>query len=196
MVCFQCGSPISTQVNTCPNCGATQRSVGKRLNEGGSQGLRRMTMDLKAIDVSGQLFPPGEIVAGRFRLGEMIGEGPFGQVYKAHDTLADTDVALKVFTPDVLRNPMDQERFLNATRSARALTQRNVVRIHDSGVHKDHAWISMQHLEGLSLRKLLELRKVKGEGFSLEEIEPIIGQITLALQHIGREHPHGNQGNR
>lgn len=192
MVCFQCGSPVSTQASTCPNCGAAQRSVGKRLNESGSQGLRRMTMELKAINVSGQLFPPGEVVAGRFRLGEMIGQGPFGQVFKAHDTLADTDVALKIFAPDVLRNPMDQERFLNATRSARALTQRNVVRLHDSGVHKDHAWISMQHLEGLSLRKLLDLRKVKGEGFSLEEIEPIIGQITLALQHIGREHPHGN----
>ncbi len=192
MVCFQCGSPISPQASACPNCGAAQRSVGKRLNESGSQGLRRMTMELKAIDISGQLFPPGEVVAGRFRLGEMIGQGPFGQVFKAHDTLADTDVALKVFAPDVLRNPMEQERFLNATRSARALTQRNVVRIHDSGVHKDHAWISMQHLEGLSLRKLLDLRKVKGEGFSLEEIEPIIGQITLALQHIGRERPHGN----
>ncbi len=192
MVCFQCGNPVSTQAKACPNCGAALRSPRKRLNEGGSQGLRRMTMELKAINVSGQFFPPGELVAGRFRVGEMIGEGPFGQVFKAHDTLADTDVALKVFAPDVLRNPMDQERFLNATRSARALTQRNVVRLHDSGVHKDHAWVSMQHLEGLNLRKLLDLRKIKNEGFSLEEIEPIIGQITLALQHISRECPHGN----
>ncbi|MBA2662994.1 MAG: protein kinase [Bradymonadaceae bacterium] len=151
-----------------------------------------MTMELKAINVKAQILPPGEIVAGRFKIGEMIGEGPFGQVFKAQDTLIEADVALKVFAADVLRNPLDQERFLNAARAARTLTQKNVVRLHDSGVHKDHPWVSMQHLEGLSLRKVLQMRESKNEHFRLEEIEPIISQITLALQHVSRENPHGD----
>ncbi|MFU8805593.1 MAG: serine/threonine protein kinase, partial [Bradymonadaceae bacterium] len=151
-----------------------------------------MTMEMQAIDVKGHIFPPGEIIAERFKISEFIGRGPFGEVFKAQDTLIEADVALKIFHQEVIRNPLDHERFLNAARAARTLTQRNVVRLHDSGMHKEHPWVSMQHLEGLSLRKVLQMRRSKGEHFTLEELEPIVGQITLALQHVGRDSPHGN----
>lgn len=151
-----------------------------------------MTMELKALDLQGRYFPPGEVIADRFKLGERLGEGPFGQVYRAEDTLIEADVALKVFASEVIAVPPDEERFVKATRRARALTQKNVVRLHDSGVHKNHPWVSMQHLEGLNLRKVVGLRREKEESFGLDELEPIISQITLALQHVGRDFPHGD----
>lgn len=191
MLCFQCGSPVPQNADKCPNCGANLSRSTRRL-EKSSEGLRRMTMELKAIDVKAQIFPPGEVIAERFKITELIGEGPFGQVFKAQDTLIEADVALKIFRKEIVQNPLHQERFLSAARAARTLTQRNVVRLHDSGMHKDHAWVSMQHLEGLSLRKILKMRQSKGEHFTLEELEPIISQITLGLQHVGRDSPHGN----
>ncbi|RAL23640.1 hypothetical protein DL240_05630 [Lujinxingia litoralis] len=151
-----------------------------------------MTMELKALDLKGLYFPPGELIAERFKLSERIGEGTFGQVYRAEDTLIESEVAIKLFAREVLRTPLDEERFLKATRAARTLTQRNVVRLHDSGVHKGHPWVSMQHLEGLNLQKVLKMRQERGQRFELEELEPIVAQITLALQHVGRDYPHGN----
>lgn len=149
-------------------------------------------MELKAVDFSGIYFPPGEVIAERFKLAEKIGEGPFGQVFRAEDILIEADVAIKVFDKTLLSNPLHEEQFLKATRRARALTQKNVVRLHDSGVHKDHPWVSMQYLEGLNLRKVVSLRFERRERFKPEELEPILAQITLALQHVARDFAHGD----
>ncbi len=151
-----------------------------------------MTMELKAIDFSGRYFPPGEVIADRFTLQEQLGEGPFGQVYRADDNLIEASVAIKIFSGDLLTIPLEEEHFLKATRRARALTQKNVVRLHDSGLHKGHPWVSMQALEGLHLRKVVRMRHDRGESFSVEEMEPILAEITLALQHVARDYPHGN----
>lgn len=190
MLCHQCGSPVEAGDAKCPNCGAELKST-KRLELSGSRGLR-ISQELKAIRLEAQHFPPGEEVAGRFVLGEMIGKGPFGEVYRATDSEIDADVAVKIFDAEVLRTPHDEENFLNATRAARTMTQPNLVRLHDSGVHKGHPWVSMQHLEGLTLRKVLDLRRSKNETFKLSELEPIVSQVTLALQHVSREFPHGD----
>lgn len=151
-----------------------------------------MTQELKAPDFAGRFLPPGEVIADRFEVGEKIGEGPFGQVYLADDNLIEAEVALKVFDPEVTKTPVDEEKFVKAARRARALTQENVVRLHDGGVHRDHPWVSMQHLEGLNLRKVVGLRRKRGESFGLVELEPLVSKITLALQHVGRDYPHGN----
>lgn len=190
MLCHQCGSPVDVGDSTCQNCGATLQST-KRLKLRESRGIR-ISQEMKAIKLEAQHFPPGEEIEGRYVLAEMIGKGPFGEVYRANDQEIDADVAIKVFDPEVIRNPRDRENFLNTTRAARSMTQSNVVRIHQSGFHKDHPWVSMQHLEGLSLRKVLDLRKSKNENFQLEELEPIVSQITLALQHVARDFPHGD----
>jgi serine/threonine protein kinase len=151
-----------------------------------------MTSQLKAVNTKGRMIPPGEMLSDRFEVREQIGKGPFGEVYRAEDTLIDASVAVKVFDPAIIEDPRDQEAFLNATRRARKMTQKNVVRIHDSGVHDDHPWVSMQALEGLSLRKILDMRRAKGEHFELAELEPIVTQVTLALQHVNREFPVGD----
>ncbi len=151
-----------------------------------------MTQRLQAIDLEGRLLPPNEVVADRFKVGRRIGEGPFGQLFEAQDQLIESEVAIKVFFGELMGNPREEERFLKVTRRARALTQKNVVRLHDSGLHGDLPWVSMQYLDGLNLRKVARLRQQRGEGFSLREVEPIISQLTLALQHIGRDFPHGN----
>lgn len=151
-----------------------------------------MTQQLRAIDAQERFFPQGEVISDRFELGELIGKGPFGEVYRATDDLIETEVALKIFDSALIEDPRHQEQFLKTVRTARTMTQSNVVRIHGSGVHKEHAWVSMQALEGLSLRKVLKMRRQKDEAFSLTELEPIVSQITLAIQHVNREFPVGD----
>lgn len=190
MLCHQCGSPVSANEGSCSNCGAELRASRKlKLTE--SRGVR-ISQELKAIRLDQQLFPPGEEVAKRFVLGEMIGKGPFGEVYRARDKAIDAEVAVKIFVSAVLPSPLDEERFLQATRAGRRLNQQNLVRLHDSGVHKGNPWVSMQLLEGLSLRKVLDLRASKGETFTLAEVEPIVEQLQQALAHVAKDFPHGD----
>ncbi len=191
MVCPKCGSPVSGDDQTCSNCGEGLERELEGL-EGKTEGLREMSRQIKAVDPDAQRFAAGETVAERFEIEELVDEGPFGEVYRARDSVIETDVALKILDDGLVDSPPERETFLAATRSARAMTQKNVVRIHDSGVHEGHPWISMQYLEGLTLKKTLELRENKGERFGLEELEPVVTQVTLALQHIGREFPNGD----
>lgn len=187
LLCHQCGSPVEASDRSCPNCGASLVKT-TRFDIATSRGLR-ISQELKAIKIDDQIFPPGELIGGRYALGELIGKGPFGEVYRAHDRETDVDVAVKVFDKELNKTPRQQEKFSAAARQARGMSQANVVRVHDSGVHKGHPWVSMQYLEGLSLRKVLGLRRSKGEHFSLEEIEPVIGQIGLALSQAGKDVP-------
>jgi len=191
VLCHQCGNPVSATDSTCQNCHAElKRSVGRTKLR--SDGLKRMTQQLRAIQVEDRYFPPNEDVSERFILGELVGRGPFGEVYRAHDSLIDAQVALKIFAPELIASPHAQERFLKVARTARTLTQPNVVRVHSSGVHKNHAWVSMQALDGLSLRKVMKMRRQKREHFPLDEIEPILNQLIRAAGHVHREFPIGN----
>lgn len=191
MVCPRCGNNVSDGETSCPNCGA-DLDGGSRDLESGSDNLRKMSEELQAVTSSTRIVPSGERLADRFEVGELVGEGPFGQVYRATDELAEAKVALKVFAADLLETPPEDESFLQATASARKMTQRNVVRLHDSGIANGHPWVSMQYLEGLSLRKTLRMRERKDERFELKEAEPLVSQVTMAVQHIGRETPVGD----
>jgi hypothetical protein len=190
LLCHQCGSPVEASDRSCPNCGASLVKT-TRFDIATSKGLR-ISQELKAIKLDDQLFPPGEKISDRYVLGELIGKGPFGEVYKAHDEEIDADVAVKVFAKELIASPIQHEKFGIAGRQARSHSQANLVRVHDSGVHRGHPWVSMQYLEGLSLRKVLGLRRSKGEVFGLDEIEPVITQISLALTHGEREAPCAN----
>jgi len=191
VVCPRCGNNVSDGEASCPNCGA-DLDRGSRDLESGSDNLRKMSEELQAVTSSTRIVPSGERLADRFEVGELVGEGPFGQVYRATDELAEAKVALKVFAADLLTTPPEEESFLRATASARKMTQRNVVRLHDSGIANGHPWVSMQYLEGLSLRKTLRMRERKDERFDLQEAEPLVSQVTMAVQHIGRETPVGD----
>ncbi len=190
MLCHQCGSPVEASDRSCPNCGASLVKT-TRFDIATSKGLR-ISQELKAIKLDDQIFPPGEKISDRYVLGELIGKGPFGEVYKAHDEEIDADVAVKIFAKELIASPIQQEKFGIAGRQARGHSQANLVRVHDSGVHKGHPWVSMQYLEGLSLRKVLGLRRSKAEVFGLDEIEPVISQISLALTQGERETPCAN----
>ncbi len=193
MVCHQCGSPVSSDQASCPNCGATLQRKAKKLEISKGAGLQRYTQKLRAVTAEDRrLLPAGEIIQGRFELKEMIGRGPLGQVFEARDTDLDVGVAIKVLPAEVFRHKKDRKRFERAVKKARQMTQRNVVRVHAHGFHEDMGWVSMQHLEGLALSKLLRLRASKDEMFELAEVARLVDQVTDALEAIHDAYLHGD----
>ncbi len=99
---------------------------------------------------------PGALFAGRYEILSTLGKGGMGVVYKAHDRQLDDEVALKVLRPDVMKeDPSLLERFKQEIKLARKITHRCVLRTHDFGEAGGTPYISMEFLEGVTLKDLL-----------------------------------------
>jgi serine/threonine-protein kinase len=109
-----------------------------------------------AAEGSTPLPAPGSLFAGRYDIRATLGRGGMGVVYLAHDRQLDEDVALKVLRTDVLKDdPGLLERFKLEIKLARRITHRNVLRTHDFGEAGSTPYISMEYLEGVTLKDLL-----------------------------------------
>ncbi|ANB08077.1 serine/threonine protein kinase [Streptomyces ambofaciens] len=97
----------------------------------------------------------GRLVAGRYRLGDTIGSGGMGRVWRAHDEVLHRTVAIKELTAALYVSESDQAILLARTRGeARAAARINhsaVVTVHDVLEHDGRPWIVMEMVEGRSL---------------------------------------------
>ncbi|MBQ1094750.1 serine/threonine protein kinase [Streptomyces sp. b94] len=97
----------------------------------------------------------GRLVAGRYRLGDAIGSGGMGRVWRAHDEVLHRAVAIKELTAALYVSESDQAILLARTRGeARAAARINhsaVVTVHDVLEHDGRPWIVMELVEGRSL---------------------------------------------
>jgi eukaryotic-like serine/threonine-protein kinase len=121
---------------------------------------------------------PGTRLGNRYEILEILGEGGMGTVYKARDLELGRIVALKVIRPEMASRPEVVERFKREILLASQVTHKNVLRIHDLGEAGEVRFISMNYVEGSSLKAMLER-----EGpLSLEGALPLIRQVGEALQ--------------
>lgn len=102
----------------------------------------------------------GSVFANRYKVVETLGKGGMGVVFRAKDNQLDEIVALKTLRSDVLsQDPTLLQRFKLEIKLARKITHRNVLRTHDFGEFGGTPYISMEYLEGVTLK---DLQKRKG----------------------------------
>ena len=124
-----------------------------------------------------QLFPPGSLLAGRYEILRVLGEGGMGAVYQARDRELDRVIALKVIRPELAGNAAILQRFKQELILARHVSHKNVVRIYDLGEAEGIKFITMEYVDGDDLRSLL---KSRGK-FSPQDSVLIIEQVCRAL---------------
>jgi serine/threonine-protein kinase len=101
----------------------------------------------------------GEVFADRYEVLGTLGKGGMGVVYRARDRQLDEVVALKLLRPEALASdPTMLERFKQEIRLARRITHRNVLRTHDFGETSGVPYISMEYVEGVTLKELVRSR--------------------------------------
>jgi serine/threonine protein kinase/TolB-like protein len=103
--------------------------------------------------------PPavGKLFAGRYEIQALIGRGGMGSVYLAYDRAVDDLVALK--TLDVQdEDDIAVERFRREVRLARRVTHRNAARTFDLGEHGSLRYLTMEYVDGQSLRAWMARR--------------------------------------
>ncbi|HXY68280.1 MAG TPA: protein kinase [Gemmatimonadales bacterium] len=101
----------------------------------------------------------GSRFAGRYDIKGVLGMGGMGVVYRAWDNELGELVAIKTLRMDAaLAEPAALDRFKQEIRLARKITHRNVVRTHDLGEVDGLYFITMEYVEGQSLKHLIQAR--------------------------------------
>lgn len=97
----------------------------------------------------------GRVLGERWQLGEQLGAGAMGAVYRGRDLVLHREVAIKVLAPDLLRDDMMLARFRREAMSSSRLVHPNIVTTLDFGASGDLPFIVMELVDGHPLERLL-----------------------------------------
>ncbi len=89
---------------------------------------------------------------GRYEILSQLGKGGMGEVYLAQDTELDRKVALKILPAELAVNQDRMRRFIQEAKAAAALNHPNVAHIYEIGERDGLNFISMEYVEGKTLR--------------------------------------------
>jgi len=121
-----------------------------------------------------------KVVADRYRTQRVLGRGGMGTVYLAEDGQLDGElVALKILNQELCSDENQVKRFLREVKMTRHVTNENIVRTYDVGLHNDRLFFTMEYVEGSTLKQLCS-----EEPLSVELVINILLQITLGLDAI------------
>ena len=103
---------------------------------------------------------PGDVLAGKFRIEQVLGMGGMGIVASAWHLELRTRVALKVLLPSALADEDARERFSREASTVSSMRSEYVVRVFDVGKLPDGGppYIVMEHLDGEDLEAVLAKR--------------------------------------
>ena len=119
---------------------------------------------------------------GGYRLESVLGEGGMGIVYLATQLRLGRHVALKVLSPELAEDEEFRQRFVRESNAAAALDDPNILPVYDAGEAGGHLFISMRHVVGSDLGRILAERGRLAPRHVLEIVEQIGGALDAAHQ--------------
>jgi serine/threonine-protein kinase len=121
----------------------------------------------------------GSVIAGRYRVEEVIGSGGMSTVYRAMGNAGDRPVAVKVFRKELVGDSKLRERFRRESTNTRRLAHRNVIEILEEGDLDDGVpYLVMEYLHGATLEVVL--KRAKGP-LPIERAVDLMLQLAAGL---------------
>jgi eukaryotic-like serine/threonine-protein kinase len=114
------------------------------------------------------------VIAGRYRLEDILGRGGMSEVWRAEDLELGRFVALKLLGPDA-----DRARFEREARAVASLAHPNITQVYDFGEWEGHLYMLLEYLPGGTL----EDRLANGKPLPDDEASAIAAGIAAGLAH-------------
>jgi serine/threonine protein kinase len=106
-----------------------------------------------------------------YKVGELLGKGGMGVVYRAQDQKLNRPVALKMLKAGLTANPDRLKRFLQEARAAAAITHPSIAQVYDIDTVDETTFIVMEFIEGQTVGKLIANKEMD-----------LLGSVEIALQ--------------
>ena len=127
----------------------------------------------------------GEIV-GKYKIGEVLGQGGMATVYKAIQQPLGRNVALKVLHQHLTIEKMVRERFLLEAQAIASMKHPNIVQVYDYEASEEVSFISMEYIDGGALDQQLKAREIDENRFTplpIKQALDIARDIAEALDY-------------
>ncbi len=111
--------------------------------------------DRRRAAASGPSLAEGAVLAGRYRILELLGRGGMGEVYRAADQRLGQAVAVKLLPAALAGDPVRRARLVEEVKIARRVSHPHVCRVHDVGEAEGSLFLSMELVDGEDLASLL-----------------------------------------
>ncbi|MDD4730102.1 MAG: protein kinase, partial [Dysgonamonadaceae bacterium] len=118
-----------------------------------------------------------------YEMGELIGDGGFGQVYKYHHKLIDMDFALKILNPAFVPEEEKTEynhRFFREAKILFELDHPNIVKVYDTGTIGGKPFIRMEYIDGYNMDEFMEKYSKVSFDRSLKPIIALLEGLSFA----------------
>src|SRR5437016_11219115 len=160
--CIACSAELPDSTRFCPQCGKLSNGVdpdnvetvalAPPISHSPVSKMMRTTGGYSSDD---QRFPPGMLLASRYRIVSRLGKGGMGEVFRADDIILGQPVALKFLPKEAKGNLNLLTRFYDEVRIARQIAHKNVCRVYDIGEVDGQPYLSMEYIDGEDLGSLL-----------------------------------------
>ena len=180
MLCYRCGSYNPEGARACMVCGQAL-----------AQRVQQASDDSAKVYRGRPPFEPGHLFAERYRIIAPIEPGTCGWVMRATDLQRKEDVALKVILSNLVQTSDDRKVALKAIKEARRIQHPYVAPIYHGGTDRGLVYYTMPYLEGITLRKIVDLRCAKAQAFTWPEALALLKQIAEGLAALAPFGAHG-----
>lgn len=130
---------------------------------------------------------PGDLIAGKYRIEKIIGQGGMGAVFSAQHEILLQKVAVKVLLGEVAQSQEAVQRFLNEGRNAARIQGEHVCRVSDCGVEGGMPFMVLEFMDGQDLAQVLETRgrlsTEEAVDYVLQSLEAIHQAHQLGIVH-------------
>lgn len=123
-----------------------------------------------------------KIIAERYELLELIGQGGMADVYLAKDIILNRTIAIKILRTSLAKDPIYVTRFQREASAAAALSHKNIVEIYDVGEDEDKYYIVMEYVPGTTLKELILKRGALHYVEAIDIMKQVVGGIAKAHQ--------------
>ena len=132
---------------------------------------------------SAKLPKSGTILCGRYEVVREVGKGGMAVVYEAFDRVRQESVALKLISPQLRIDPSVEKRFIDEATLTSRLSHPRIINVHDIEHSEYGMLISMELLQGRTLRKVLADYWKSGREVPVGKVASLLRQIGEALNY-------------